>query len=259
MIYGHEPSSTARRATIVTAETVLAAVALWILLLGGIDVIDSRFGFRFAVAPLFRRLVLFLFVVLTYVRMTTMITVLLKRSIGWEEAIAVPFAFLLYYVVFSPLGGFRDATFGALDVAALALFAIGAVYPKSLVFLHSGALVLHVRVVRRAASLQAPRREIRRLVPSLPETNKRPDTFHFIRRRLFGGGMGIIFKGSGFYATTTSAHPPTDIWVSSTFRRDLVPKAKGAQCNCPRSSRKLRILSNPPGQRQFQLFLALIG
>jgi hypothetical protein len=42
-------------------------------------------------------------------KVTLMIAVLPKRIIGWEEAIAVPFAFLLYYVVFSLLGGFRAA------------------------------------------------------------------------------------------------------------------------------------------------------
>ena len=115
MIYGHDRSSRAQRATIIVAETVFAGVALWILLLGGIETVGSWFGFTGAVALPFRRLVLFLFVVVTYVRMTLMITVLLKRNIGWEEAVAVPLAFFLYYVVLSVLGGLRAAPFAALN------------------------------------------------------------------------------------------------------------------------------------------------
>jgi protein-S-isoprenylcysteine O-methyltransferase Ste14 len=126
LIYGHDRSSRAQRATIIVAETVFAGVALWILLLGGIETVGSWFGFTGAVALPFRRLVLFLFVVVTYVRMTLMITVLLKRNVGWEEAVAVPLAFFLYYVVLSVLGGLRAAPFGALDGVALALFASGA-------------------------------------------------------------------------------------------------------------------------------------
>jgi protein-S-isoprenylcysteine O-methyltransferase Ste14 len=126
MIYGNKSSSRAQRLTIVATETVFAAVALWILLLGGIETVGSWFGVAGAIAPPFRRLVLFLFVAVTYVRMTLMITVLLKRSIGWEEAVAVPFAFFLYYVVLSILGGLRAAPFGAPDVVALVLFAAGA-------------------------------------------------------------------------------------------------------------------------------------
>jgi protein-S-isoprenylcysteine O-methyltransferase Ste14 len=127
LIYGKGHSSRAQRATIIAAETLFAAAALWILLLGGIETIGSWFGFTGAVAPLSRRLVLFLFVAVTYLRMTVMITVLLKRSIGWEEAVAVPFAFFLYYVLFSVLGGLRPVPFGAVDVVAVGLFAIGAV------------------------------------------------------------------------------------------------------------------------------------
>ena len=126
MICGGSQSSFAQRVAIITAETVCAAFALWILHLGGIETANSWFGHRLEAALPFRRLVLFLFVVVTYIRMTVMIIVLLKRSIGWEEAVSVSFAFLIYYVGFSLLGAFEAAPFGILDGIAIALFALGA-------------------------------------------------------------------------------------------------------------------------------------
>jgi len=111
---------------IVAAESVIALVAAWVLVAGGIGTINAWLGTHLPIGAPFRRIILLGFIVVTYIRMTLMITVLLKRNIGWQEAASVPFAFGLYYVGFALLGGTCPAPFGPLDLVALALFVTGA-------------------------------------------------------------------------------------------------------------------------------------
>jgi protein-S-isoprenylcysteine O-methyltransferase Ste14 len=126
MIYGNAGSSFSQRATIVGGQTIIAVIAIWILVLGGIGTINVWLGTHLSVAPLSRRIVLLVFLVVTYLRITLMVAVFLKRNIGWQEAAAIPSGFALYYLGFSLLGGTRPVPFGSLDVVAIVLFAIGA-------------------------------------------------------------------------------------------------------------------------------------
>lgn len=126
MLYGNAGSSIPQRAAVVVGQTIMALIAAWVLFLGGIDTINAWLGTHLAVAPVSRRVLLFAFILVTYLRITLMITVFLKRNIGWQEAAAIPFAFALYYLGFSLLGGTRPAPVGLPDVIAILLFVIGA-------------------------------------------------------------------------------------------------------------------------------------
>jgi protein-S-isoprenylcysteine O-methyltransferase Ste14 len=126
MIYGNSGSSRAQRSVIVGGETAFAILAGWLLVGNGLPVVDSWLGIPAASGDAARRLALFLFVIATYLRMTVMITVFLKRSIGWEEAISVPVGFGVYFVGYALLGGARSVPFGALDVVGIVLFLAGA-------------------------------------------------------------------------------------------------------------------------------------
>ena len=71
-----------------------SCIAVWLLLFGGLEHIEGWVGITRPVGDAARRAVLVAFIGLTYLRMTTMILVLLKRNIGWEEAISVPCGFV---------------------------------------------------------------------------------------------------------------------------------------------------------------------
>lgn len=122
MIYGNAGKSTTQRIFIVFVQTAIAAVAVWLLLFGGIAIVGSWFGADWSGGDLGRRSLLVLFVAVTYCRFLATILVLVRRAIGWEEAISVTFGFLLYYVGYALLGGSKSAAVGALDIFAVVLF-----------------------------------------------------------------------------------------------------------------------------------------
>jgi steroid 5-alpha reductase family enzyme len=92
-------------------QTVLCALAIWLLVHGTGDEV--------------RRWILGTCYLVAYLRFTLTILYLVKRHMGWEEALSVPFAFAIYYVGFTLLGRNVQAAPGAGVIAGVVLFAIG--------------------------------------------------------------------------------------------------------------------------------------
>lgn len=72
-----------------------------------------------------RRIILFSFGIILFLRMTLGLFYLLQRKFGWDELGGVLFALFLYQVVFAVLGGGETKPPGLLDVAAIVLFVFG--------------------------------------------------------------------------------------------------------------------------------------
>jgi steroid 5-alpha reductase family enzyme len=90
---------------------VLLAIALWLL-----TTADGNATRRVFLGACF---------IVVYLRLTGTVFILLKRSMGWDEAVSVALAFALYYVGFTLLGRSAPRGVGALEIVGLALFVGG--------------------------------------------------------------------------------------------------------------------------------------
>ncbi|WP_455382688.1 DUF1295 domain-containing protein [Salinispira pacifica] len=111
MIYGNAGSSLPQRILVQLLETVLLAVGVFLLFRTELDP-----GRRWLLAAAF---------VVVYLRITVTMFHLLRRSMGWEEAISIPFAFAAYYIGFALLAGGGHRPVVALEIAGALLFAAG--------------------------------------------------------------------------------------------------------------------------------------
>lgn len=111
MIYGNAGTSLPQKILVQVSQTALLLLGVFLTLRA-----DGNAPRQWLLSAAF---------VVVYVRMTVTILVLLKRSMGWEEAISVPMAFALYYVGFALLGGGQDNPVGALEIVGGGLFVLG--------------------------------------------------------------------------------------------------------------------------------------
>ena len=111
MIYGNTGSSLPQRITVQVLETALLALSIVLLIREGNN-------------PVRMWLLIGAFCVV-YIRITGTIFFLLKRPMGWEEALSIPFAFAAYYIGFALLAGGRHAAVPALEIAGALLFLAG--------------------------------------------------------------------------------------------------------------------------------------
>lgn len=89
-----------------------------------------------------RRILLFVFNMVTFFRIAYAMVFLLKRRIPWEESISVPLAFALYYVGFSLFVLPSSESLNVVDYCAVALFLCGCI-------LNSGGEILRDRWKRK--------------------------------------------------------------------------------------------------------------
>lgn len=125
MIYGMSHSSAPQKSVMMIAQTLILGVAVWLLLLGGLEAVSRLLHVSWARAVPVRRVLLTVAFGVVYVRIAITGLYLLKRSMGWEEAISIPFAFMVYYVGFSLLAGPVDAPIGGAAYIGIVLFVIG--------------------------------------------------------------------------------------------------------------------------------------
>ncbi|HKJ67827.1 MAG TPA: DUF1295 domain-containing protein [bacterium] len=74
-----------------------------------------------------RRIVIFAFNIIIFLRMAYMMFFLLKRKIAWEESISLPIAFAIYFIGFSLFALPAAEPPGGPDWFAIALFVTGCV------------------------------------------------------------------------------------------------------------------------------------
>jgi protein-S-isoprenylcysteine O-methyltransferase Ste14 len=125
MIYGHGGRSIPQRTLLVVAQTLFLAIAGWLLLGDGLSIVSRWFGWHLTAGNEARRYLLLAFCVVVYIRILFTGLYLLKRAIGWEEAISIPLAFMVYYVGFSLLGGPTSIPIDWIDGLAIGLFCVG--------------------------------------------------------------------------------------------------------------------------------------
>lgn len=105
------------------AHGVLVVCAAWLLLAGGAEALGDWAG-PGGDAPL-RRIILFLFGVVLWLRMTVTAFVLLDRPVPWSEVGGLLVALTGYQLGFALLGAGTGAPLGAIDAAAIVIFLLG--------------------------------------------------------------------------------------------------------------------------------------
>ena len=128
-MHGEQEHSYATRTVCTLLHLVFLGVAGWIYFAGGIEVISGWFsGEPRPAGNLARRIILFSFGVVLFLRMNLAFFYFLKRKFDWEEFGGVLFALFVYQVLFAILGAWQNTPIGALDIAAIALFLVGSYF-----------------------------------------------------------------------------------------------------------------------------------
>lgn len=124
-LYGQTSQSIPQKAFIIVAETLILIVSYYILFEEGAETIGRIFNAEIMAGNYNRRLIIFIFNVVVYVRMWITLGYLLKRKIPLEEMFSVPLAFSLYYIGFSFLVYETQLPLDILDGFGVLLFVIG--------------------------------------------------------------------------------------------------------------------------------------
>lgn len=124
-LYGEKSQSLPQKTTICVIELALLCVA-YAILFGSFGATIYQFlSFTIPNGNRVRNEINFLFSLVTFLRFAFMMFFLMKRRIPAEEVFSVPFAFVLYYIVFSLLTIDSNEPIHYTDYIAIALFLLG--------------------------------------------------------------------------------------------------------------------------------------
>lgn len=102
-LYSKKSKSIPQKIIIIIFQLALLLLAYWILFQEGGTILLKNLHIVDPAGTLERRVIVFVFSLIVFIRMTFMMIYLLKRKIPWEETISVPLAFALYYIGFALL------------------------------------------------------------------------------------------------------------------------------------------------------------
>jgi protein-S-isoprenylcysteine O-methyltransferase Ste14 len=126
-LYGQESKSIPQKIVIHLLEIALLYLSYWILFQGGGTWCEKHLHISNATENEERKIIIFAFNIIIFLRLAYMMIFLLKRKIPWEESASIPFAFALYFIGFPlfvlPVSG----PIGSLGYFAIFLFALGCI------------------------------------------------------------------------------------------------------------------------------------
>lgn len=126
-LYGQESKSIPQKIIIHIIEILLLWLSYAILFQGSGDWFARHFHIHNSDQYSDRRIIIFAFNIIIFLRLAYMMLFLLKRKIPWEESISVPLAFALYFIGF-PLFVLPVALpIDALDYFTIVLFVVGCI------------------------------------------------------------------------------------------------------------------------------------
>lgn len=137
-LYGQYSNSIPQKIIVHFIELLLLWLSFWILFQDGGNWMEEKLNIHNSTEQLGRRVIIFAFNIITFLRLSYMMIFLLKRKIQWEESISVPMAFALYYIGFSLFVLPTAKALDAFDIFAIILFIAGSI-------LNSGGEILRNR------------------------------------------------------------------------------------------------------------------
>ena len=126
-LYGQNSKSIPQKIIIHLIEILMLWLSYWILFQSGGAWFEKHLHILNATENIDRRIIVFTFNILIFLRLAYMMIVLLKRKIPWEESVSVPFAFAVYFIGYSLFVLPISAPIDGLDYFAIALFIIGCI------------------------------------------------------------------------------------------------------------------------------------
>jgi protein-S-isoprenylcysteine O-methyltransferase Ste14 len=126
-LYGQKSKSIPQKITIHLIEILILWLSYWILFQDGGTFVEKYLHIHNATEDLDRRIIIFIFNIIIFLRLAYMMIVLLKRKIPWEESVSVPFAFALYFIGYPLFVLPVSAPIDGLDYFAIGLFIIGCI------------------------------------------------------------------------------------------------------------------------------------
>lgn len=126
-LYGQKSKSIPQKIIIHLIEILLLWLSYLILFQSGGDWIESHLNIHNAVDNVDRRVMIFLFNMLIFLRLAYMMIFLLKRKIPWEESVGVPFAFAIYFIGYPLFVLPTSAPIDGLDYFSIGLFIVGCI------------------------------------------------------------------------------------------------------------------------------------
>ncbi len=99
-LYGQKSKSIPQKIVIHVIEILLLWLSFWILFQNGGIWVENNIGIHNAIGNIDRRIIIFVFNIIIFVRLAYMMIFMLKRKIPWEESVSVTFAFALYFIGF---------------------------------------------------------------------------------------------------------------------------------------------------------------
>jgi protein-S-isoprenylcysteine O-methyltransferase Ste14 len=126
-LYGQKGKSIPQKAVIHFIEVLLLWLSYWILFKSGGAWVKDHLDIGNAAFNINRRIIIFTFNIIIFLRLTYMMIFLLKRKIPWEESVSIPLAFALYFIGFPLLVLPISRPIDGLDYFALTIFIIGCV------------------------------------------------------------------------------------------------------------------------------------
>ena len=124
-LYGKESKSIPQKMTLHVIEIILLWLSYWILFQQGGPWFEKYLHIHNALGNENRRIIIFVFNIIIFLRIGYMMFILLKRKIPWEESFGIPFAFAIYYIGYSLLVLPSSTPVNGLDYFAVALFIFG--------------------------------------------------------------------------------------------------------------------------------------
>ena len=100
-LYGQKNQSIPQKTTIIILEILFLWLSCWMLFQHGGEIVSQWVGIKNQSNSINRRIIIFSFSVIVFLRLGFTMVYLLKRKIPWEESISIPFAFALYYIGFA--------------------------------------------------------------------------------------------------------------------------------------------------------------
>jgi len=126
-LYGQKSKSIPQKIVIHLIEIILLWLSYWILFQNGGIWVENHLGITNSNGNIVRRVIIFLFNIIIFVRLAYMMIFMLKRKIPWEESISVPLAFALYFIGFPLFVLPISVPIDIIDYFAISLFIIGCI------------------------------------------------------------------------------------------------------------------------------------
>lgn len=126
-LYEQKSKSIPQKIVIHFIEILLLGLSYWILFQNGGNWVEEHIGISNAGTTSDRRIIIFVFHIVIFLRLAYMMIFLLKRRIPWEESVSVPLAFAVYFIGFSLFVLPVSKPIDIVDYFAIAIFILGCI------------------------------------------------------------------------------------------------------------------------------------